>query len=143
MRKKLKVLCACAKGLNRSPYMARYLKRKGYSTRYGGVENAPGVKSRRKPKLIIKEDVEWADIIVIVRKRLVSLFKRKFRPKGKKVIVLDVTDSKRLIPKEFARLRLIHFKEFDKKWTYPQLRKAIKPYLPLKKLAGLEALRKK
>lgn len=34
---KLKVLCICTMGLNRSKYLAEYLKGKGYETRYGGV----------------------------------------------------------------------------------------------------------
>lgn len=127
---KLKVLCVCAKGLNRSPYLASYLRRKGYSTRFGGVENALGRKSRRPPKLIKNEDVKWADVIVIVRRRIYPLFKRKFKT-NENVILLDVTDSKRHIPKEFVHLKELDFKQFHKKWTYPQLRMAIKKHLPL------------
>ncbi len=129
---RIKVLCVCAKGLNRSPYLAKYLRTKGYSTRSGGVENALGRKSRQPPKLIRKKDVEWADIVIIVRKRIYPLFRRKFKT-DKKIILLDVTDVKRYIPKEFVHLKDLDFKEFHRKWTYPQLRKAIKPYLPLKK----------
>lgn len=127
-----KVLVVCAKGLNRSPYLASYLKDKGYKTRFGGVENFPGEKSKRTPKLISQEDVNWADVIIIVRERLTPLFKKKFKNKDKKIIVINVTDLKRFVPRKFAKLKEENWKEFDKKWTYPQLRKAIKPYLPLK-----------
>ena len=132
MKEKTKVLCVCAKGLNRSKYLAKYLRNKGYKTRFGGVENALGRKSRQPPKLINQEDVDWADLIIIVRKRIVQIFKRKFKTK-KRIIIINVTDSKNKIPKEFAHLKEWDYKEFNKKWTYPYLRKSIKPHLPLNK----------
>jgi len=129
--KKLKVLCICAKGKNRSRYLAKYLKGKGYTTRFGGIDGG-GDFVEKIEKEITVEDVNWADIVVIVRKRLVDIFNKKFGKVGKKIIALDVTDSRRLIPEEFAHLKDLDHTEFQKKWTYPQLRKAIKPYLPLK-----------
>jgi len=128
---KMKVLCVCAKGVNRSKYLASYLRRKGYSTKFGGVEGYK--KGEEAPKPATQKDVDWADIIVIVRKRIVQKVKKKFKTRGKKVIVIDVTDSRRLLPKEFSYLKKASEKEFDKKWRRPQLRKAIKPYLPLKR----------
>jgi len=133
-KKKLKVLCVCSKGRNRSRYLASYLKKKSHATRFGGIE-----KFRLKrfvglvPKLITQKDVDWAEIIIIARKRLFPIFKKKFKFNGRRIIVLDVTDSERLIPKEFSYLRELDYEEFQKKWTYPQLREAIKKYLPLKK----------
>jgi hypothetical protein len=47
---------------------------------------------------------------------------------NKRIIKLEVTDVPRLIPEEFKHLKELDKKEFNKKWTYPQLRKAIKPY---------------
>ncbi len=129
-KRKKKVLCICSKGMNRSKYLASYLRRKGYSTKYGGIEpEGEGQFNPLKPK-----DIDWADIIIIIRKRLKRIFKRKFKNKinNKKLIILDVTDSRRLIPEEFTHLRDLNHKEFQKKWTRPQLRKAIKSYLPLK-----------
>ena len=128
MGEKKRVLIICAKGSNRSPYLAKYLRREGYSTTYGGIEE-----HIEKPvmRYVTWKMVNWAEIIIIVKKRLKKLFDKKFRAKGKKIIILNVTDSKRLIPKKFADLKELGHKEFQKKWTYPQLRKAIKPYLPL------------
>ncbi len=128
--KKLRVLCICAKGINRSKYLAGYLRRKGYSTRYGGVEDG-----KQTLKKLNKKDIDWADIIIVVRKRHLKLLKKKFRTHKlkKKIIVLDVTDSRKLIPKKFAELKNLNHKELNRIWTYPKLRKAIKPYLPLKK----------
>ena len=123
---KKKILCVCAKGINRSKYLAGYLRRKGYKTRYGGVEY------HRYWNPISQEDIDWADIIVIIRKRLEKIVKKKFKTRGKKFIVLDVTDSKRLLPKEFAKLKKLDYGEFQKKWTYPQLRRAIKSYSELR-----------
>jgi len=131
MKNKLKVLCICAKGLNRSKYLAEYLRRKGYSTKYGGVEEFK--ESYYKANLIDQKKVDWADIIIVVRKRLIQLSKKKFPKLKKKIIVLDVTDSKRLIPEDKAHLRDLNYVSFQKKWTRPRLREAIKKYLPLKK----------
>ncbi len=119
----MKILCICAQGQNRSKYLAQYLRRKGYSTKFGGIEaNAINPITQNK--------IKWADILIIVRKRLIKILKKKFpEVKKKKMIVLDVTDSKRLIPKEFAHLKELNHFEFQKKWTRPQLRKAIKPHL--------------
>jgi predicted protein tyrosine phosphatase len=127
--KKLKVLCVCAVGFNRSKYLAKYLRRKGYSTRYGGVD----YEGQYNSKPLRQEDVDWAEVIIIVRKRLRKIFIKKFRKwDDKKIIVIDVTDSKNMIPKELYHISLLGHEEFQKKWTRPQLRKSIKSYLPLK-----------
>jgi predicted protein tyrosine phosphatase len=127
-KSKIRVLCVCAAGINRSKYLAEYLRRKGYSTRFGGVE----YKGERNFKALKQEDVDWADIIILARKRLEPILKRKVKIKNKKLILLNVTDSKRLIPDKLAHLRKLPYIEFQKKWTRPQLRKAIKEYLPMK-----------
>jgi predicted protein tyrosine phosphatase len=127
--KKLKVLTICFMGRNRSKYLAGYLRRKGYSTRYGGLEyhEWKGITT----KFVKEKDIEWADVIIIVRKRLKAVFDQKFGKVNKNIIILDVSDRKELVPKEFFHLTKLDDKEFNKKWTYPNLRKAIKPYLPL------------
>ena len=130
MKKKIKVLCLCSRGRNRSKYLAKYLGKKGYSTKFAGINTGIYWKPT---KPITQEDVDWADVIIIARKRLLRRFKRRYKLKGGKLIILDVTDSKRLVPKESKHLRFLRRKDFNKKWTYPQLRKAIKPYLPLKR----------
>ena len=129
--KKPRILCICAKGMNRSKYLAEYLRRKGYSTRNGGVEPYENPEYKWNP--VSQEKIDWAEVIIIVRKRLMPKLNRKFNLKGKKLIVLNVTDSKRLIPERFRKLRELNHKEFNKKWTHPELRKAIKPYLPIVK----------
>ena len=72
-------------------------------------------------------------MIIVVRKRLAPVLKKKFKIKGKRVIVLDVTDSKRLAVLEDKSLAELDYLTFQKKWTSPKLRKAIKEHLPLKK----------
>ena len=115
--------------MNRSKYLAHYLRRKGYSTTHGGVESYKE-NPEWKWNPLTQKKIDWAEVIIVVRERLVGDLKKKFKLKGKKIIVLDVTDSKRLAPKEFQALS---HREFQKKWTYPQLRKAIKGCLPLKR----------
>jgi predicted protein tyrosine phosphatase len=105
MRKK--VLCVCAKGLSRSKYLASYLRNKGYSTRWGGVE---GMNKRGKaPNHLTQEDIEWADLVIITRKRIRPKFDKQFKNRKNK-IQLDVVDD--------GTMRA-------------NMRKAIKPYLPL------------
>lgn len=122
--KKPNILCICAVGLNRSKYLATYLKNKGYRTRYGGVE-CQGLGCEN---LINQKDVDWADVIIIIRKRLEPIFREKFRAEGKKIFVLDVTDSQNLAPDKFKQLES---EEFQRQWTRPQLRKAVRECLKL------------
>lgn len=130
MAKKIKVLTGCSKGLNRSKYLAEYLRRKGYSTKYGGVEGWDDPRKEWNP--ITQEMIDWSDLIVLVRPRLKDVLKKKFKTEKRKIISIDVTDSGRLIPKGVLGSKKLSYEEFQKKWTRPQLRKAIKPFLPLK-----------
>jgi predicted protein tyrosine phosphatase len=112
---KEKLLCVCAKGQNRSRYLAEYLNKEGYDTRYGGVEGydkTPG----QAPNQLKQEDVDWAEIIIIVRERLKAIFEKQFETNEKRIIVLDISDLTG---------------EGKGETTKESLRKAIKPYLPL------------
>lgn len=124
---KLKVLCICAKGANRSKYLAGYLETLGYETKYGGIDpDTPDP----VVKYATQEDVNWADIIIIVRERLLGIFKNKYNFE-KRIIVLDVSDKKSELPEELKHLENLEYNKFQEAWTYPNLRNAIKPYLPL------------
>ena len=125
---KIKVLTVCALGRNRSKYLASYLKNKGYLTRFGGVHD----KNLGFYNPIKQDDIDWADFIIITRKRLGSIFKKKFKVGKKEIILIDVTDSKRIIGEKYPDLGKLDYLTFQKKWTRPKLREAIKPYLPLK-----------
>ncbi len=129
MNKKLKILTVCTIGLNRSKYLASYLKNKGYKTRFGGIGFGIIDKKARNP--FSQEDINWADIVIVVRKKHKPLLKKHYKVKGKKIIVLDVIDSRKAIGEKYPKLNNLDFDVFQKKWTRPQLRKAIKPYLPL------------
>jgi predicted protein tyrosine phosphatase len=131
MDEKLRVLCVCSMGLNRSKYLASYLRNKGYRTRFGGI--GFGIINKIAHNPFKQEDVDWADIIIVVRKKHNPLLKKHYNIKNKKVIVLDVIDSRKIIGERYPEYNGLDFDIFQKKWTRPQLRKAIKPYLPLKK----------
>lgn len=126
---KPKILCICLVGLNRSRYLASYLKNKGYKTRYGGI--CRRIIDCYVINSINQKDVDWADIIIVTRKKFKPRLKKRYKIKDKKIISLDVRDSKRYIIKKYPELKKLDFWALQKKWTYPQLRKAIKPYLPL------------
>ena len=152
-KNKLKVLIICSMGVNRSRYLASFLNKKGYNTRYGGLGierklatylRRKGYDIERKGKFLNhviykkaynplkQKDIDWAEVIIVVRKKHRPLLKKRHGLKGKRLIVLDVTDSKGRIEKKFPELAKLNYAQFNNKWTYPQLRKAIKPYLPLK-----------
>jgi len=122
--KRKKVLCVCSQGMNRSRYLAGYLRNKGYNTRYGGA-------SIEAPNPIHQKDIGWADVIIVVRKRLVPIMKERFHVKNKKLIVFNVTDSPLSLFFERKMLKFMDYLDFQKKWTYPQLRKSIEKHLPL------------
>lgn len=127
VKKRKNVLCVCAHGKNRSRYLAEYLRKKGYSTKYGGVNCG----KCEDCNLLMKEEVEWADIIIIARKNLVSRFRQMYHPKGKKLIVLDVTDSRKVASDKKHDFLKMEYPMFKEDYVEPHLRKAIKPYLPL------------
>jgi len=127
--KKPKVLCVCTMGLNRSKYLAKYLKNKGYKTKFGGA--GPFKYEDMKANLLKKEDVEWADVIIAVRPKHGEQLKKNFKLKGKRVILLDVTDSQRKIAELHPKFKDMDHEEFNRRWTYSELRKAVREYLPL------------
>lgn len=125
--KKPKILCVCSMGRNRSKYLAYYFKNKGYRTRYGGIGHGRIDEKAHNP--FNQEDTDWADVIIVVRKKHKPLLKKDYKIKNKKVIVLDVTDSRRIIGEKYPKFKDLDYETFQRKWTRPQLRKAIKPYL--------------
>lgn len=126
MKDKIKVLIICSHGINRSKYLASYLKGKGYLTRFGGIKE--GAENPLKEKYI-----EWADIIVFAKKKHLNLFEEKYPDVRKKSIILGVSDSPETVAKEFPDFKWDVKDNFHKVWTYPQLRKSIKQHLPFKK----------
>jgi predicted protein tyrosine phosphatase len=123
-----KILCVCTMGLNRSKYLAGYLNEKGYDTRYGGI--GPCRIDPEPANPASKEDMEWADIIITARKKHEPILKEKFNMGHKKIICLDITDSRKAMSEIYPEFKNIEHSEFNKKWTHPQLKKAIDKYLP-------------
>ncbi len=117
-------------GRNRSKYLAKYLNEKGYETRYGGVGPCRVDPAPENPAK--KEDMNWADIIITARKKHRPILMEKYGIKEDKIISLEVKDSQKAASEIYPEFKSIEHDEFNQKWTYPQLRKAIAPYLPLK-----------
>ncbi len=124
MKKKKRVLCVCSQGVNRSKYLAEYLREKGYSTRYGGIVFFALNKLK-------KSDVDWADIIIFMRKHHKLLFNLKFSKKGKKIISLEIIDNPAKFFFEYPEIVNMDYWEIQKKITYPEIRRQIDKYLPL------------
>jgi predicted protein tyrosine phosphatase len=128
---KPKVLCVCSMGLNRSKWVANYLKEKGYETRYGGIGPCKFDSEPANP--IDPKDLEWADIIIAARGKHEVVLKEKYRIKNKKIIVLEVSDSRYKAYLKNPAWKEISQEDYNKIWTYPKLKEALGPHLPLEK----------
>lgn len=124
MNRKMKILCVCALGMNRSKYCANWLSEKGFETQFGGVD-----KGALNP--LTEDMILWADAIVIARDRHKELLNQKFVLARKKTqYVLGVSDSLDMVPTEYKRLLGLPDDEFHKEWTYPHLETALNELLP-------------
>lgn len=125
--KKTRVLAVCAMGANRSKYIAKYLRRKGYSTRYGGIKEDAYYEEGCRP--LDFKYVQWAETIIFAREEHKKYFEEKFGKASysdKKVFVLEVRDSGKDVPEKHNYLLDLPRDEFNKKWTHPNLRKKLK-----------------
>ncbi|MGD9275644.1 MAG: hypothetical protein PVJ67_00565 [Candidatus Pacearchaeota archaeon] len=126
---KPKVLCICTMGLNRSKYIAEYLREKGYETRYGGI--GPCRVDPEPANPVKKKDLDWADIIIAAREKHKPILKNDFGIKNKKIITLEVSDSRKKAAETHPEFKDIDQKKFNEVWTYPKLRQALEEHLPL------------
>lgn len=128
---KSKILCICTMGLNRSKWVAEYLKEKGYETRYGGI--GPCRVDPEPANPINPKDLEWADIIIVARDKHILILKNSFGVKNKKIISLDVSDSRYKAYLKNPEWENISQEEYNKLWTYPKLKEALEKHLSFEK----------
>jgi len=114
-----KILTICHFGENRSKYLASILKNKNYDVKYKGVKS--------KTNQLTQKDVDWADKIIIVRDVLKEMFLKKFDPKKKEIITLDIIDN----PESIRGKSDFVWNKYQEKNVYPEIEKQIKKYLPL------------
>lgn len=129
MSKNKNILCVCTMGRNRSKYLAEYLEKKGYNTKYGGVGPCRWDPEPENP--IKLEDLVWADLIIAVQKKHKIVLLNDYHVKENKILNLEVSDNQELRsqhPEDYSKLPR---DEFNKKWTNPQLEKKKKKYIPL------------
>ncbi|MEM3122332.1 MAG: hypothetical protein QXH60_02740 [Candidatus Pacearchaeota archaeon] len=112
--------------MNRSKYLAEYLEKRGYETKYGGINFFA-------PNPLNKFVFKWADIVVFSRKKHYLIAKIKYLKdlRGKKIIILDVIDNPAKLSKINKKFTSLSYYEFQRNWTYPELRRQIKEYMPL------------
>jgi predicted protein tyrosine phosphatase len=128
---KPKILCICSMGLNRSKWVANYLEEKGYETRYGGIGPC---RIDPEPANPIKEgDLDWANIIIVARSKHKIILEEKHKIKDKRIIVLEVSDSRYKAYLKKPEWENISQEEYNRLWTYPKLKEALEPHLPLEK----------
>ena len=125
---KPKILCVCTMGRNRSRYVSEFLSKLGYQTRYGGVGPCKIDPLPENP--LKQEDADWADIIIVARKKHIKQLKENYGIKDKKIINLEVSDSQKIAGETNPKYLEMTREEFNKVWTYPKLEKELKKYLP-------------
>jgi predicted protein tyrosine phosphatase len=115
---KTKVLAICNKGRTRSRYLARYLKEKGYTTKWGGVSKTAVVK-------LTKEKIRWTDIIIVSDKLVMKKLRERFRLPKKKIIILNVYDGAQGHGKEAKKIMQDALSKVRRKYVFPTLKKRI------------------
>jgi len=78
----MKVLFVCNLGENRSRTAAHMFKDK-YETKYAGVLD----------NLVTKEQMEWADVVVVMEEHQKRRLRAMFPDTNKKIINLDISDA--------------------------------------------------
>lgn len=119
--KKKKILAICSEGINRSKYLANYLRKKGYSMKFGGI------KEYAETPITLKK-IEWADLIIFAQEKHKKWFEEKFGKLKKPYLIFNVRDSGNDVPENKKDLLELSRKDFNRKWTHPNLRKAVKKY---------------
>jgi hypothetical protein len=99
-------------GINRSKYLAEYLKGKGFETDYDGVNN--------ENKEEVQKKVNWADIVITVSHDIHERALEDFDFAGKRVYALDVDDRPEAVPgSEIFNSNV--WTDFQNKSVYPKL----------------------
>ncbi|MBU2496526.1 MAG: hypothetical protein KJ767_00510 [Nanoarchaeota archaeon] len=107
-----KVLCICWGAHNRSPYLADFLKEKGYNAGYAGL--SPVDKSNR----ITQKTIDESDVLITLYPDISKALKDEFNIKEKRLIELEVQD--------------VDFHLRTEEDVYKDIDRAIKKYLPIK-----------
>lgn len=115
---KTKILLICNKGRTRSKYLAEYLRKKGFATKFGGISKSAQVK-------ITKNKLDWTDKIVIVDGKVRKKFLEEYGVPKKEIIMLNVLDHPRQYPREAQEMINKVRKKFKEKYVFPNLRRQI------------------
>lgn len=118
----MNILFVCTHGMNRSKYLAEYLREKGYTTDYGGVKE-----DGQNP--LKQSQIEWSDIIITVRQKIKEKLLERFNVGDRKIISLEVIDNPKYFPYEQRIIAKDSWDAFQEQFVYPKLREQIQPYL--------------
>jgi predicted protein tyrosine phosphatase len=120
----MNILAICNWGNNRSRYIATYLERKGYATRFGGLDE----KSHTR---ITQADVNWSNVLIFVQPQIQRLFLKRFRVNNQRIISLDVEDRIEILSPNKRKLTGEEWMKIQRKRVYPELENQIGKFLPL------------
>ena len=122
----MKILAVCYMGMNRSKYLAEYLRGKGYECDYAGI--LPETKN-----LVSQERVDGADVLIFIQPRIQEKFLWEFKTKGQRIITLDVEDRVCVLRPENTEMSGVEYLEFQKRHVYTELERQIEKFLPFEK----------
>jgi hypothetical protein len=109
----MKILVLCMFGMNRSKYLAEYLKGKGFETDYDGVNNENWE--------AVQEKINWSDTVITVSHDTHEKARMDFDFVGKKVYTLDVEDCPKAVLPGSEILNGDAWTDFQNKSVYPKL----------------------
>jgi len=118
------ILIICNWGKNRSGYLASYLKKKGYKTKFGGI-----YPESENP--ITQETVDQGNVLIFIQPQTKKDFLEKFKVSSQKIITLDVEDRVSVLMPDKEEWTDEEWLQFQKERVYPELEKQMEQYLPL------------
>lgn len=120
----MKILVLCAYGQNRSRYVARYLKDKGYEADFDGV--------MKENDDLVQAKIDDASVIITVSKDVHARLVHNFNLNDKRVIEIDVDDRPGVVLENNCQLSGGDWINFQEKFVYPKLVEQLDKFLPIK-----------
>ena len=115
-------------GMNRSKYLANYLKDKGLDADCGGIL----VHETKNP--VTQEKVDASSVIIFVQQRIKEKFLMQFTVGQQQIITLDVEDRIDIIAPQQENLSKEEIQLLYATLVYPKLEEQIESYSSLLKL---------
>ena len=119
----MKILVVCYMGMNRSRYLADFLREKGCDA------DCAGILTETKNQ-VTQERVDQSDMLVFVLPRIKEKFLDRFSVDTQRIITLDVEDRIDILCPDAGDFTFEEKQTIYKQFVYPKLEKQIANYFP-------------